>query len=456
MVKKLTAADVKSCKPDKSKALEIGDTTKGLRLLIKPSGYRAFVLNFRRPDGRQAKLTLGPVDFSDAPIDNPVIGSPLTLAAARKLAAELMHQRALGHDIAARHQESKRKTGTGTFPAQVERFIADHAQRKNRRWRETARLLGLAYPKDGEGEPKIIAGSLSDRWQQRDAGSITREELHAVVKEARRTGVPGLQSRRKSVSDSQGAHLFAALSKLYSWLHEELLVNSNPIIGLKKPEQPKPRDRVLTDGELRWFFEACDQITEPYGAVLKLCLLTGCRLTEVTDMRCDELSEDGRTLTLPGSRTKNKQPHTVYLSRQAREIIAAVRRIDGSPFSFTIGGRLPISLGSDVKDAIDRKMSAIAREERGRGYKIAHWRIHDLRRTCVTGMAELGIDPHIIETCVNHVSGHKAGVAGVYNRAKYSEKTRDAWQRWSDEVAGIVTGRQAEVIAFKAAAEAAS
>jgi integrase len=68
---------------------------------------------------------------------------------------------------------------------------------------------------------------------------------------------------------------------------------------------------------------------------------------------------------------------------------------------------------------------------------VAPWRLHDLRRTCATGMAELGTQPHIIEAVLNHVSGHKAGVAGIYNRARYADEMRAALQRWADHVERI-------------------
>jgi integrase len=69
---------------------------------------------------------------------------------------------------------------------------------------------------------------------------------------------------------------------------------------------------------------------------------------------------------------------------------------------------------------------------------ITDWHLHDLRRSAATYMAELKVQPHIIEAVLNHVSGHKAGVAGVYNRAKYSDEMRTALQRWGDHVDGIV------------------
>jgi integrase len=65
---------------------------------------------------------------------------------------------------------------------------------------------------------------------------------------------------------------------------------------------------------------------------------------------------------------------------------------------------------------------------------MAEWRLHDLRRTAATMMAELGILPHIIEAILNHVSGHKSGVAGIYNRARYTDEMRAALQRWADHL----------------------
>ena len=72
--------------------------------------------------------------------------------------------------------------------------------------------------------------------------------------------------------------------------------------------------------------------------------------------------------------------------------------------------------------------------------------LHDLRRTAVTGMAELGIQPHVIEAVVNHVSGHKAGIAGVYNRATYAPEKRAALQVWADHVMKMVADEPAKVV----------
>ena len=109
MTKVLTDAAVRKYRPDKDKRREIPDArAAGLYLQVHPSGAKSWALRFRRPDGRPAKLTLGPVDFSgNEPAEEPIIGTPLTLAAARQLAAEQHRQRKRGIDVAARHIAEK-------------------------------------------------------------------------------------------------------------------------------------------------------------------------------------------------------------------------------------------------------------------------------------------------------------------------------------------------------------
>jgi integrase len=176
----------------------------------------------------------------------------------------------------------------------------------------------------------------------------------------------------------------------------------------------------LTDAEIIKYWAAVNTIEQPFRAALQLLLLTGSRLNEVGGMRRDELGADG-AWTIPGIRTKNHRPHVVPLSPLMREIIAAVPVIEG-PFVFTTTGRSAISGWSKIKTALDSKMGVPA------------WRLHDLRRTAATGMAELGTAPHVVEAVLNHISGARAGVAGIYNRAAYAEEKRAALERWSGHV----------------------
>jgi integrase len=90
-------------------------------------------------------------------------------------------------------------------------------------------------------------------------------------------------------------------------------------------------------------------------------------------------------------------------------------------------------------------MLALARADRGADAAVREWRLHDLRRTCATNMAELRIPPHIVEVALNH--NHKAGVAGIYNRAE----RKAALELWAAHVEALATGRSAKVIALKGA-----
>jgi integrase len=170
--------------------------------------------------------------------------------------------------------------------------------------------------------------------------------------------------------------------------------------------------------------------------LLRLLLLTGARLNEVAGMTTDELHDDGATWKLPGERTKNARPHIVPLSPMARDLIASVK--GKSTLIFTTTGVTPVSGWSRTKARLDAAMLAIAKKERGAGATIPPWRLHDLRRTAVTGMGELGIAPHVIELVVNHVSGHRSGVAGTYNRSELLDERREALKRWAAHVSGLV------------------
>jgi integrase len=204
---------------------------------------------------------------------------------------------------------------------------------------------------------------------------------------------------------------------------------------------------VLSNDEIRWFWSACAAVNEPFGSILRLLLLTGSRLNEIAGMRREELHEDG-TWRLPGSRCKNRKAHIVPLSSAAQAIIAAVPDVHQIIFS-TTGGRSSPSGFSKIKRRLDQEMRKLAQQERGGTATIPPFRLHDLRRTCVTGLVELGVPPHLVELIVNHISGARAGVAGIYNQAQMLPERRAALERWSVHVEALVTGRAANVVALR-------
>jgi integrase len=239
--------------------------------------------------------------------------------------------------------------------------------------------------------------------------------------------------------------LFAALSSLFGWLLEHRKIAQNPCSGLKRPQAPDSRDRVLSNTELIWFWRATDAIDVPFGTIFKLLLLLGQRLREVAGLRRDELSADGTVWSIPASRTKNRRAHVVPLPPAAQALIAAVPSDQQIIFS-TTGHTMP-SGWSRAKARLDKAMLAVAREDGSTTIK--PFRLHDLRRCAVTGMAELGIRPDVIELTVNHVSGSRGGIAGVYNRSELMDERKAALERWASHVGGLVSGRPVKVVSLK-------
>ena len=441
MAKALTAPAVQKLRPGKERREVPDGGCAGLYLIIQPSGHRSWALRFRRPGGATAKLTLGPVDLSGKEAEaEPVLGVPLTLAGARRLAADLHHQRAKGRDIvAAKHRErlEREARGAKTFAAAAAAFITQHAMRKTRCWLEQSRLLGLQP--NAEGDLEVIPRGLSDRWHGRPIDSIDADDIHGIVDEARERGVPGLKRRADGPTEARARSMFGALSMMFSWLIAKRRLSQNPCTGVARPDTPERRDRVLSNTEIIALWRAADaEKRSEFGAPLKLLLLTGGRLNEVTGMRRAELSDDGATWTIPSSRTKNKRTHVVPLPPLARTLIESVPTT--GDLVFTTDGAHPVVIGSKIKHRLDAAM------------KCPPWRIHDLRRTAATGMAEIGIAPHIVEACLNHISGAKAGVAGTYNRAAYAPEKAAALTRWATHIDGLVSGRTADTVPLKARA----
>jgi integrase len=263
---------------------------------------------------------------------------------------------------------------------------------------------------------------------------IDSDDIHAIVEEVRERCVPGLERRAAGMSETQARAMFAVLNPLFVWLVGKRRLNANPCLSVARPETPRSRERVLSNAEIVTFWRAADAERKEVAAVLKLLLVMGQRLGEVRGMRRSELSDDLATWTIPGERTKNGRAHVVPLPLLAREIISAVIPTASEYVFTTNGSRTAITIGSKIKARLDSSM------------KIPNWRIHDLRRTVATHMAEIGVAPHIVEAVLNHISGHKAGVAGIYNRAAYAAEKKAALERWAVHLGTLTEGQPAKVL----------
>jgi integrase len=227
----------------------------------------------------------------------------------------------------------------------------------------------------------------------------------------------------------------AALSTLFSWAIGEGLVEASPVVGTNRAIAEVSRDRVLSDYELRSIWQA--SADNDYGNIVRLLILTGQRREEVGGMLWSELDLSGARWRMAPSRTKNGLEHEVPLSDAAVEILKSRSRRDNRDLVF--GSREgPFQGWSNAKTALDARILEAIRKDLGAKAALKPWRLHDIRRTVATRMADLGVLPHVVEAVLNHISGHKAGVAGVYNRAAYLDEKRAALKRWADHISTLV------------------
>ncbi len=228
----------------------------------------------------------------------------------------------------------------------------------------------------------------------------------------------------------------ASLSAFFRWAIGENKGGGslqNPVAGSDKKKEVS-RDRVLTDPELAAIWLACTD--SDYGRIVQLLMLTGCRREEIGALGWSEIDLEAKTISLPGNRTKNGHPHIVPLSDRALSILKAVPRQERKQvFGSGQGG---YGGWSKSKEDLDGKC------------KVKDWTLHDLRRTAATRMADIGIQPHVIEAVINHVSGHKAGVAGIYNRSTYEPEKKAALDTWANHLEAIVSPSAPKAVSVRA------
>ena len=247
----------------------------------------------------------------------------------------------------------------------------------------------------------------------------------------------GLRDIIKNNGPVAASRARTALSSMFTWAMKEGFCSFNPVTATNDPGAGiKPRDRVLDDSELTKVWNACAD--DDYGRSIRLLILTGQRLREVGEMTWSELDRDTGKWRIPGSRTKNGRDHELTLPGMAWAIIDTVPRRDWNDHLFGRSSR-GFTGWSANKVLLDQKA------------KLATpWVVHDLRRSVATGLANLGVLPHVIEAVLNHVSGHKRGVAGVYNRSPYEREVRNALALWAEHIHAITTGTERRILQFPA------
>jgi integrase len=222
--------------------------------------------------------------------------------------------------------------------------------------------------------------------------------------------------------------VFAQLRKMSGWALSRGLIERSPCEGIDKPSSETKRDRVLDDRELALVWRGCEAIGFPFGPLTHLLILTGQRRGEVAGMAYSELDLEGAIWTLPAARVKNKRQHAVSLSPQALALLRNMPRIVGSDFVFSTTGNTAPSGFSNAKEHLDATLLKLNPQP------LAPWTLHDLRRSVASGMARLGVQLHVIERVLNHVSGTFGGIVSVYQKHSYADEMRAALDLWAAHI----------------------
>jgi len=401
--KNLTARFCETVKVDERTDFQ-DELVRGLWFRVSPSGARTWnVVYTRESDGRKQRVKLGRFPA-------------MSLEKARTGALKIVTAVSEGEDPSSKRKAQKRAITVEELGAV---YIEKYAKRSKKTWAEDQRLLKVeVYPAIGRMKAEAV--------KRRDVLDI-------------------IEAKADAGFIAQSTQILAVVRKMFNWAVDGDYIQSSPASGIKPRGKAVKRDRVLSDDEVRRVWKAISEasLSDPTKDVFRLLFLTGQRSGEVCGITRGEIDLDKATWTLPASRTKNGLAHVVPLSDPALAIIrAAIERVDDHPDA---------ALFSRVGAPIES--NAVAKAARLKLQVVSEtWTPHDIRRTVATGMAGQGIAPHIVEATLNHVSGFRAGVAGIYNRNQYEPEKRQALTRWADQLDAIVSEQTATVVPIKVGA----
>ena len=385
------------CPPDRRDKLVFDAEQRGLAVRVVAAGSKSYLAQFVVA-GQKRRVPLGSVDA-------------ISLAAARDAARALMGQVAQGTDPA-----TKRKAAAEAAKVEAlrERMTLEQVVKDWERLHLAHR--SARYRKDAT---EAMHRALKD-WWSRPAERLERRDVVAVV---------------DKLTPSVGRALAAYGRACFTWAQKRGSVPGNPFVALPVPSSNVQRDRVLTDGEVAKVWKAAAKDSTPYGPIVRLLLLTGQRRDEVRGMSWPELSADLATWTIPGERTKNGQPSIVPLSTPAqailRERLQAVREQRRGLVFPGEGGKVPFGNWSKSKAGLDKDAG------------VTGWRVHDLRRTVATGLQRLGVRLEVTEAVLNHVSGSRSGIVGIYQRHDWKAEKRAALDGWAAHLLAVVAAADA-------------
>jgi len=264
----------------------------------------------------------------------------------------------------------------------------------------------------------IIRRELLPAWGDRHTASFERSDLTELTDRLIAAGKPAAARR-----------VYGTATRLFNWALNRGDINVAPFAAMKPPVKKVVRDRALKEEELPALWAVWAEQAYPLGTLQQLLLLLGQRRAEVAEMLWPEIDFNKRLWTIPAERTKSDREHIVPLPDAAVEILENLPRFTDGDYVFTTtNGRRPFSGFSKAKARTDKMLV-------DRGTTIKDWRLHDLRRTCRTGLAKLGVAEIVSERVLNHQS---TGLVRTYNVHEYLDEKREALERWAARVRDLI------------------
>lgn len=398
------------------------DRVAGFGLKVTPTGSKVYFFRYRiaRP-GMAAKTA--PRKYTIGRHGN------LTPEQARKRAQELAAMVAQGidprqkelnaiadRDAAERAYQEKERVRRDLAFSRISELWLDHYENVMGRRKSGVDLARM-----------VVKRYLLPVLQDTPMPSIGRANLQPII--------DAIPSEKRGTRRS----VFAYASILWSWALRRGYVEKNVLASMEKPPAPASRERFLTNDELALTWRATEAAPPIWGTFFRLLLLTGQRRSEVSGMMWEELDRNSALWSIPPSRAKNGKAHLVPLSEAAMaqiDIANGGQEWPKSGYVLTTTSRTPISGISKAKTALDASMTNL------NGSAIAHWRLHDIRRTVATGLQRLGVRFEVTEAVLNHLSGSKSGVAGIYQRHDWAVEKRAALDAWATHIGELLAGAE--------------
>jgi integrase len=367
-----------------------------LRSTAKGKILRSWIMQYRAK-GRTRRVLIG----------SEAVSAERARAEAKKIQAQVQ----LGGD-----PQGERETTRAKEAHTLRSIAADYLEARRPQLRPTSYRVTKLYLTDRAYFGPLHATAI---------GAITRADVAARLRLIAKNSGTVSAGRARS-----------ALSTMFAWAIGEGLAESNPVIGTNRPADSTPRDRVLKNEEVVAIWKASGD--DDYGKIVRLLLLLGGRRAEIGGMRWSELDFEKGLWSLPKERAKNGRALTLPLPPQVLDIIKTAPERVGRDHLFGQRAESGFTHWGLSKAQLDKRLAG----------KAVPWRLHDLRRTCATRLADLGVQPHVIEAILNHYGGFRSGVSGTYNRSPYEREMRTGLALWADHVRSLVEGGERKVLRY--------